>query len=56
MKNQLFTLLFLLLFSFVSAQTTTNFFLNNVHAIVHNYSTAHIANNTNDNNIKHSIL
>tara|TARA_R110002073_G_scaffold82622_3_gene197290 strand:+ start:10680 stop:11084 length:405 start_codon:yes stop_codon:yes gene_type:complete len=56
MKKLLFTLLFLLLFSFVSAQTTPNFFLNNVHAIVHNYSTAHIANNTNDNTIKHSFV
>ncbi len=56
MKNQLFTLFFSLLFSFISAQTATNFFLNNVHSIVHNFSTSHIANDTNDKTIKHSIV
>ena len=57
MKNTITVLLVLITFMTVGyTQTSINFFLNNVNSVVHNYSTAYIANSSNDTSIKYSIV
>ena len=56
MKKALIVSLITFLCVEASAQSSTNFFLNNVNSVVHNYSSAYIENNTNDPTIKHSIV
>ena len=55
--KQILTLSFIISTFLVSfGQTTSNFFLNNVNSVVHNYSTDYIANNASDKTVKYSIV